>query len=109
MRGETLVWGGDNLTLGQLAGELRTATGITGPTRRIPLPALRTMAIAAKPFSPFLARVADAALVMNTTDMTFDAGPERARHPEISQTSLSQAARTWAAAHADETKKSPSL
>ncbi|MEN2737145.1 SDR family oxidoreductase [Microbacterium sp. X-17] len=97
--GETVEWGGEDLTLEQLSAALRSATGVTGPTKRIPLPALRITALVARPFSPFLARVASAAVIMNTTDMTFDAAPHRARYPGLPHTTLPQAAARWADIH----------
>ncbi|MFE4470795.1 SDR family oxidoreductase [Leifsonia sp. NPDC056824] len=97
--GETVEWGGEDLTLGQLSDALQSATGVAGPTKRIPIPALRMMALASRPFSPFLARVASAAVIMNTTDMTFDAAPHRARYPGLPHTTLAQAATSWADVH----------
>ena len=58
-----------------------------GRIKHIPLPVLRAMAILARPFSPMFARQAGAAVVMNTTDMTFDASL-RDRFPSVPSTSL---------------------
>jgi hypothetical protein len=50
------------------------------------------MSVLAAPISPFMARVARAAVVMNTTDMSFDAAPGRARFPDLPWTGLAEAA-----------------
>ena len=53
------------------AGEDAVAASATPASiRHIPLGMLRLLAVAAKPFSPAFARQAQAAVVMNTTDMT---------------------------------------
>ncbi|WP_426997318.1 SDR family oxidoreductase [Pseudarthrobacter sp. N5] len=91
LRGEAIELGGPNLTLGQLSAALHAAAGTKGKTNRIPLPALRIISMAARPFSPFMARAAQAAVVMNTTDMAFDAGPSRLRFPGLPLTSLAEA------------------
>jgi hypothetical protein len=50
------------------------------------------MSVAARPFSPAFARQAQAAVVMNTTDMKVDAA-WRARHPSIPVTSFADVLR----------------
>jgi len=87
-----IEWGGPNLTLNEISAELHACAGVAGKTRRIPLPALRLMSLAARPFSPLMARLARAAVVMNTTDMTFDDGPCRALFPQLPRTGLADAA-----------------
>ncbi|WP_022887139.1 SDR family oxidoreductase [Glaciibacter superstes] len=77
LRGRLIDWGGADLTLNELSSAVHATAGTDGKTTRIPLPALRVMAVVARPFSPFLARMAQASVIMNTTDMTFDAAPER--------------------------------
>jgi uncharacterized protein YbjT (DUF2867 family) len=91
LRGQSIDWGGTDLTLNELSDALHASAGTAGKTNRIPLPALRMMAVAAKPFSPFMARVAQAAVAMNTTDMTFDARPERERVAGLPWTGLTEA------------------
>jgi hypothetical protein len=46
------------------------------------------MSVLARPLRPGFARQARAAVVMNTTDMTFDALPIRKRFPDIPATTL---------------------
>ena len=46
------------------------------------------MSVLARPLRPGFARQARAAVVMNTTDMTFDALPIRNRFPDIPTTTL---------------------
>ena len=76
-QGRILELGGPNLTLGELSGALHSAAGTSGKTRHIPLPMLRLLSLAARPFSPFLARAARGAVLLNTTDSTFDPTPAR--------------------------------
>jgi uncharacterized protein YbjT (DUF2867 family) len=84
------VAGPQNLTYTQLADRLITASGKPGRIRRIPLPMLRAMSILARPLSPTFARQAQAAVVMNTTDMTVDVSAARDRLPTIPATTLDQ-------------------
>ena len=67
---ESNVTGGQNRTFTTLAEEAVAASATPVSIRHIPLGALRLLAHAAKPFSPSFARQAQAAVVMNTTDMT---------------------------------------
>lgn len=64
------ITGPDNLTFNQIAGRLSAATGTPAKTSHIPLAALRTMSLLARPVAPAFARQAQAAVIMNTTDMT---------------------------------------
>ena len=91
LRGQLLeVAGPENLTLTQLANRLIAASGKPGRTRRVPLPLLRTMAVLARPLSPVFARQAQAAVVMNTTDMTVDVSAIRDRFPTIPASTLDE-------------------
>jgi uncharacterized protein YbjT (DUF2867 family) len=77
LRGRLLEIGGsENLTLNQLAARLNHARGRPARVLHVPLAALRMIG----PFS----RRARAAMVMDTTDMTFEPGvlnpPARDRH-----------------------------
>lgn len=49
--------------------------------RHVPRALLRVMATAARPVNPQLARLARAAVEMDTADMTFDPAPSRAAYP----------------------------
>jgi uncharacterized protein YbjT (DUF2867 family) len=92
-RGTTIELGGPNVTLDELSAALHAAAGTPGRTRHIPVSTLRMMSYVARPFSPFLARVAQAAVLLNTTDATFDPAPERSRLPGLTFTTLTQAVR----------------
>jgi uncharacterized protein YbjT (DUF2867 family) len=89
LRGQILeVAGPENLTFTQLAERLITASGKPGRTRHIPLLMLRAMSVLARPVAPVFARQAQAAVVMNTTDMTVDVAAIRDRFPTIPATTL---------------------
>jgi uncharacterized protein YbjT (DUF2867 family) len=73
LRGQVLeVAGPENLTFTELAERLIAASGRPGRIRHVPLPVLRAMSVLARPVSPTFARQAQAAVVMNTTDMRAD-------------------------------------
>lgn len=91
LRGRVLDWGGTDQTLNELSSALHAWAGTDGKTTRIPLAALRVMAVVARPFSPFLARMAQASVIMNTTDMTFDATPVREAVPGLPWTRTAEA------------------
>ena len=100
LRGKTLEVGGpENLSLNQLAAAIQKRAGRTMPPRHVPRAALQTMAVALKPIKPALARMARAALVMDSADMTFDATAIHAAYP-VSATRLADllASRTSLAA-----------
>jgi uncharacterized protein YbjT (DUF2867 family) len=91
LRGQLVeVAGPENLTFTQFADRLITASGKPGRTRHIPLPVLRAMSVLARPMSPTFARQAQAAVVMNTTDMTVDLTTVRNHLPAIPASSLDE-------------------
>src|SRR6266545_2649648 len=59
-----------------------------GRTRHIPLPMLRAMSVLARPAAPSFARQAQAAVMMNTADMTVDVSAIRDRLPTVPATTL---------------------
>lgn len=68
---ETLdISGPDNVGLAQLARQLLQTKGVNAPVKHIPLVALRALSLLARPFAPAFARQAQAAVLMNTTDMS---------------------------------------
>ncbi len=94
LQGQILeVVGPENLTFTQLAERLITASGQPGRTRHLPLPMLRAMSVLARPLAPMFARQAQAAVVMNTTDMTVDVAAIRDRFPTIPATTLDEVLR----------------
>lgn len=60
--------------------------------RHVPRPMLRVMGAVAGAFQPQMARLARTAVTMDTTDMTFDAGPSHAAYPWLPSTPVSSLA-----------------
>ena len=89
--GEELSIGGpEDLSFVEMA-DLLIAHSLGGQgTRHIPLPVLRAMSVLARPVRPAFARQAGAAVVMNTTDMSFDDTPVRELFPEIEPTTVAR-------------------
>jgi NADH dehydrogenase len=91
LRGQILeVAGPENLTFTELAERLIAASGQPGRIRHVPLPMLRVMSLLARPVSPMYARQAQAAVVMNTTDMRTDLSTIRDRFPTVPATTLDE-------------------
>jgi uncharacterized protein YbjT (DUF2867 family) len=89
LRGQLLeVAGPENLTFTQIAERLIAASGKPGRTRHVPLPMLRAMSVLARPVAPVFARQAQAAVLMNTTDMTANLAAIRSRFPALPATTL---------------------
>jgi uncharacterized protein YbjT (DUF2867 family) len=89
LRGKTLEVGGpENLTLNQLAATIQKAAGRAMPPRHVPRAALRIMALALKPINPTMARMARAALVMDSANLSFDATAIHAAYPGVPATRL---------------------
>src|SRR6266542_2244866 len=78
------VAGPENLTFTQIADQLIAAGGRPGRTRHIPLPMLRAMSVLARPAAPSFARQAQAAVMMNTADIS----AIRDRLPTVPATTL---------------------
>jgi hypothetical protein len=75
------VTGSASRSFTDLAHDAVTASTSPASIRHIPLGMLRMLAHAAQPFSPAFARQSQAAVVMNTTDMTAASEPApSARH-----------------------------
>ncbi|WP_369045546.1 SDR family oxidoreductase [Sinomonas sp. P10A9] len=87
LRNRVIEWGSETLTANEVADALIAKAG-RGSVRRIPTPALRIMSVAAKPFSPFLARVAGAGVWEDSGDESFDPAAARAEFPDIPITRL---------------------
>jgi uncharacterized protein YbjT (DUF2867 family) len=66
------IGGPENIGLATVAERIIAARGRPAPIKHIPLLALRMMSLLARPFAPAFARQAQAAVLMNTTDMTID-------------------------------------
>ena len=94
MRGVTVNAGGpENLTMNQVVETFQTVTGATGKVSHVPLALLRTMSMLMKPFNPTMAGLAEASVVMDTRDMTFDASGTRGRYPSVAMTQLADVVR----------------
>lgn len=82
LRGRTVEWGSETHPFNTLAEAILEDAG-KGSIQRIPVAALRVMAAVAGPVSPFMARMARAALWMESGAAAFDPAVERAAFPEI--------------------------
>jgi uncharacterized protein YbjT (DUF2867 family) len=89
MRGEVIEVGGpENLTMEEVVRTFERETGKTGAMNRVPLPMMRVMATLLRPVKPTIARQIQAAVVMDTRDMSFDAAETARRYPSVVPTSL---------------------
>ena len=94
LRGKAIDIGGpENLTLVEFVEAFSAATGVRGPVKHIPLPMLKLMSVVARPFNPTFARLVQASVLMDTTDMTFDPSGLRRQFPELPLTSAAKVAR----------------
>jgi NADH dehydrogenase len=94
MRGAAIDVGGpENLSMAELVETFRTVTGARGKVSHVPLPMMRVMSAVMKPFKPAMAGVIQAAVVMDTMDMTFDPSETRRRYPSIPMTRLADVVR----------------
>jgi uncharacterized protein YbjT (DUF2867 family) len=81
------IGGPENMGFVTLAERLIAARGSDARIKHIPLPALRIMSVLARPFAPAFARQAHAAVIMNTTNFSFE-GNVRERFPSLPNTTL---------------------
>lgn len=94
LRGATVDVGGpENLTLLEFVASFAAATGAHGPVKHIPLPMMKLMSVVARPFNPTFARLVQASVVMDTTDMTFGSSRTRRQFPDLPLTTAADAAR----------------
>ena len=94
LRGTAIDVGGpENLTLLEFVASFAAVTEARGPVKHIPLPVMRMMSVVARPFNPTFARLVQASVVMDTTDMAFDASRLRLQFPDLVLTSAADAAR----------------
>ncbi|UKA76522.1 SDR family oxidoreductase [Arthrobacter sp. FW306-07-I] len=89
LRDRVIEWGSHTLTGNQLAEAVLARAG-HGKVQRVPAAALRVLSVAAKPFSPFLARVAGAGIWEESGTAAFEFGLARAEFPDIPVTGLQQ-------------------
>ena len=88
-RGQVLEIGGPgNLSFNELAPAVQTAAGRTSAPRHVPPAVLRLMAATIGRVKPALGRQAEAALVMDRADLTFDTTAIHRAYPDLPATSL---------------------
>lgn len=94
LRGVALDLGGpENLTLNEVVEIFGATSGRHAATRHVPLMAMRVGSLLMRPFKPDLARLIQAAALMDTADMRLDSGELTALHPEIHLTHLADVIR----------------
>ena len=82
------VGGPENLTFNQLVALIENAAGKKATVKHIPLPLMRVLSVAMRPFKPDLAGMIEAGIAFDTVDMTFDASELRQRFPQIELTHM---------------------
>jgi uncharacterized protein YbjT (DUF2867 family) len=94
LRSVTLEVGGpENLTLNQVAGLCFDACGQTGPVSHVPRPMLRLASLVVPRLKPDIGRLIEAAVAMDTSDMTLDASEVRSRFPAVPLSRFAEVAR----------------
>ena len=88
----TDLGGPQNLSLVQFVETFAAALGVASAIRHIPRAILRLLSLLARPFNRTFARMARAGVLMDTTDMAFDATELSRRYPHIHFTTASEAA-----------------
>lgn len=87
LRSRVIEWGSQTLTANEVADAVLARAG-HGSVQRIPPAVERILSIAARPFSPFLARVARAGIWEESGGGAFAWAPTRAEFPDIPVTGL---------------------
>jgi uncharacterized protein YbjT (DUF2867 family) len=88
--GTTIDAGGpENLTLNEMVKVLAANSDRKAAARHIPLPALRVISVLLRPFRPDLAGLIQAAVLMDTADMSFDPAPA-VEYAEVPATRLAE-------------------
>ena len=94
LRGATIDVGGpENLSLLQFVAAFVAETGAPGAVKHIPLPVMKLLSVVARPFNPTFARLVQASVLMDTTDMTFDPCGLRRQFPHLVLTSVAAVTR----------------
>ncbi|MEP6639351.1 MAG: SDR family oxidoreductase [Chloroflexota bacterium] len=94
MWGATVEVGGpENPTMNEVVETFKRLTGASGKVGHVPLPVIRVISAVMRPFNPTMAGLAHASVVMDTTDMSFDASETRTRYPSIPVTHLADVVR----------------
>ena len=92
------VPGPENLTLDQLAALAETASGRSGRKDHVPRPMMRAVRLATRILNPTMSALVEAALLMDTSDMSVDGPALRGVFPSIPLTTGSEVARRMFAA-----------
>lgn len=88
----TDLGGPQNLSLVQFVETFAAALGVGAAIRHIPRAILQLLSLLAAPFNRTFARMARAGVLMDTTDMSFDATELARQYPHIHLTTASEAA-----------------
>jgi uncharacterized protein YbjT (DUF2867 family) len=89
LRNRVIEWGSETRTANEMAEALIARAG-HGSVQRVPAAVLRAVSVAARPFSPFLARVAGAGIWEDSGAEAFDPAPARAEFPDLPTTGLDE-------------------
>ena len=91
LRGQVIEIGGpEDVTLNGMADRFEAVTGKGGARSHAPVPVMRLMSTALRPFKPVLAGMIGAGVVMDTRDMRADTTETRHRFPSIPTTYLDE-------------------
>ena len=82
------IGGPEDLTLERVAREVLDALDVEAPIRHVPLPIVRSIAVATRRIKPAVANIAEFGIVMDTTDMSLAEDTARARYPHLPATTL---------------------
>jgi NADH dehydrogenase len=94
LRGVVLTVGGpENLTLNQVVSLCQETCARTGSTSHVPLPLLRLASVVVPRLKPDVGRLIEAAVDMDTSDMSFDSGELERRFPDARLTRFAEVAR----------------
>jgi uncharacterized protein YbjT (DUF2867 family) len=93
LRNRAIDWGSQTLTANELAEAVLAKAG-HGSVQRIPPAAEPVLSVAARPLSPFLARIAGAGIWEESGAAGFEWAPLRAEFPDIPVTGLRQVLET---------------
>jgi uncharacterized protein YbjT (DUF2867 family) len=83
------VGGPENLTMNQVAEIFERMTGRKGKVSHVPLPMMRIMSVVMRPVKPAMARIVQAGVVMDTSDlMAWEPPTDRTIYPWLPYTPL---------------------
>jgi uncharacterized protein YbjT (DUF2867 family) len=100
LRGQTIQVGGPNMTFNEFLRILATTSGVAPTAKHVPLPVMRVMARAMRPFNLVMARQVQMGVIIHTRDTTLDAMETRRHYLSIPVTTLDEVVRREQAARA---------